>query len=135
MSGPQGPGHPDVASSQLRSDQGSFGPLTVTVEECAVVPSTGIWVHVTAVNSGSARLDWMPAPVVSANGAILATSDYRRSTQLPGTLEAAQSVTGWLWLGDQATLGGARSATLTFPGVAYDSYHQVGDLQVMTELC
>jgi hypothetical protein len=135
MSGPQGPGHPVVASSQLRSDQGSFGPLTVTVDECAVVPTTGIWVQVTAVNSGSARLDWMPAPVVSANGAILATSDYRRSTQLPGTLEAAQSVTGWLWLGDQATLGGARSATLTFPGVAYDSYHQVGDLQVMTELC
>jgi hypothetical protein len=86
MSGPQGPGHPAVASSQLRSDQGSFGPLTVTVDECAVVPTTGIWVQVTAVNSGSARLDWMPAPVVSANGAILATSDYRRSTQLPGTV-------------------------------------------------
>jgi hypothetical protein len=77
----------------------------------------------------------MPAPVVSGRDTILATSDYRRSTQLPGTLEANQSVTGWLWLGDPATLGGTRSATLTFPGVAYDSYHQVGDLQVMTELC
>jgi hypothetical protein len=73
--------------------------------------------------------------VVSANGTILATSDYRRSTQLPGTMEAGESVTGWLWLGDQATLGGTRSATLTFPGVAYDSYHRVGDLPVMTELC
>jgi hypothetical protein len=134
-SGPQGPGHPVGATSRLRSDQGSFGPLTVTVEECAGDPSTGTWVQVTAVNSGSGPLDWMPAPVVSANGAMLATADYRRSTQLPGTLEADQSVTGWLWLGDHATLGGTRSATLTFPGVAYDSYHQVGDLQVMTELC
>jgi hypothetical protein len=107
----------------------------VTVEECAGDPSTGMWVQVTAVNSGSGPLDWMPAPVVSANGTILATSDYRRSAQLPGTLGATQSVTGWLWLGDHATLGGTRSATLTFPGVAYDSYHKVGDLQVMTELC
>jgi hypothetical protein len=135
MSGPQGPGHPVDAASHLRSDQGSFGPLTVTVEECARDRSTGVWVQVTAVNSGSGPLDWMPAPVASANGTILATSDYRRSTQVPGTLEAAESVTGWLWLGDQATLGGTRSATLTFPGVAYDSYHHVGDLQVITELC
>jgi hypothetical protein len=135
MSGPQGPGIPVGVASHARSDQGSLGPLTVSVEECAADPSTGIWVQVKAVNSGSGRVDWMPAPVVSANGAILATSDYRRSTQVPGTLEAAESVTGWLWLGDQATLGGTRSATLTFPGVAYDSYHQVGDLQVMTELC
>jgi hypothetical protein len=135
MSGPEGPGRPVGDSSQLRSDQGSFGPLMVTVEGCASDPSTGIWVQVTAVNSGSGPVDWMPAPVVSARDTILATSDYRRSTQLPGTLEANQSVTGWLWLGDPATLGGTRSATLTFPGVAYDSYHQVGDLQVMTELC
>jgi len=135
MSGPQGPGIPVGGPSHVRSDQGSFGPLTVTVEECAGDPSTGIWVQVKAVNSGSGPVDWMPAPVVSANGAILATSDYRRSTQLPGTLEAAESVTGWLWLGDHATLSGTRSATLTFPGVAYDSYHQVADLQVMTELC
>jgi hypothetical protein len=135
MSGPQGPGHPVGDSSHLRSDQGAFGPLTVTVGNCSSDPSTGIWVQVTAVNSGPGPLDWMPAPVVSANGTILATSDYRRSTQLPGTMEAGESVTGWLWLADRATLGGTRSATLTFPGVAYDSYHQVGDLQVMTELC
>jgi hypothetical protein len=135
LSGPQGPGHPVGAASQLRSDQGSFGPLTVTVEECAGDRSTGTWVQVTAVNSSDGPLDWMPAPVVSANGTILATSDYRRSTQLPGTVVAGDSVTGWLWLGDHATLGGTRSATLTFPGVAYDSYHQVGDLQVVTELC
>jgi hypothetical protein len=135
MSGPQGPGHPVGDSSHLRSDQGAFGPLTVTVEDCASDPSTGIWVKVTGINSGAGPLDWMPAPVVSANGTILATSDYRRSTQLPGTMETGESVTGWLWLGDRATLGGTRSATLTFPGVAYDSYHQVGDLRVMTELC
>jgi hypothetical protein len=135
MSGPQGPGHPVSAANHLRSDHGSFGPLTVTVEECAVDPSTGTWVQVTAVNSGSGPLDWMPAPVVSANGTILATSDYRRSTQLPGTLGVTESVTGWLWLGDRATLGGTRSASLTFPGVAYDSYHQVGDLQIITMLC
>ena len=135
MSGPQGPGVPVGDASHLRSDQGSLGPLTVTVEECAADPSTGIWVQVKAVNSGSGRVDWMPAPVVSASGGILATSDYRRSTQVPGTLEAGESVKGWLWLGDLATLGGTRSATLTFPGVAYDSYHQVGDLEVMTELC
>jgi hypothetical protein len=135
MSGPQGPGHPADLSAQLRSDQGSFGPLMLTVEGCASDPSTGVWVLVTAVNSSSGPVDWMPAPVVSASGAILATSDYRRSTQLPGTLEAARSVTGWLWLGDAAALSGKRNATLTFPGVAFDSYHQIGDLQVMTKLC
>jgi hypothetical protein len=92
-------------------------------------------VQVTAVNAGPGLVDWMPAPVVSAKGAILATSDYRRSTQLPGTMQADQSVTGWLWLGDSAALSGTRSATLTFPGVAFDSYHQIGDLRVITELC
>jgi hypothetical protein len=135
MSGPQGPGHPVNDQSRLRSDQGSFGPLTVTVEECAGDSSTGVWVQVTAVNTGQGSVDWVPAPVVSAHGAILTTSDYRRSTQLPGTLQAGQTVTGWLWLGDPGALSGTRSATLTFPGVAFDSYHQIGDLQVMTELC
>jgi len=32
-------------------------------------------------------------------------------------------------------LRGTRSATLTFPDVAFDSYHQIGDLKVATELC
>ena len=135
LSGAQGPGHPVNDPSRLRSDQGSFGPLTLTVEQCAGDSSTGVWVQVTAVNAGPGSVDWMPAPVVSAQGAILATSDYRRSTQLPGTLQAGQSVTGWLWLGEAGVLRGTRSATLTFPGVAFDSYHQIGDLQVMTELC
>jgi hypothetical protein len=135
MSGPQGPGHPVNDQSQVRSDQGSFGPLMVMVEACASDSSTGVWVQVKAVNAGPGSVDWMPAPVVSARGAILATSDYRRSTQLPGTLQADQAVTGWLWLGDPGALSGTRSAALSFPGVAIDSYHQIGDLQVMTELC
>ena len=135
LSGAQGPGHPVNDPSRLRSDQGSFGPLTLTVEQCAGDSSTGVWVQVTAVNAGPGSVDWMPAPVVSAQGAILATSDYRRSTQLPGTLQAGQSVTGWLWLGEAGVLRGTRSAPLTFPDVAFDSYHQIGDLQVMTELC
>ena len=135
LSGPQGPGHPVNDTSRLRSDQGSFGPLTLTVEQCAGDSSTGVWVQVTAVNAGPGSVDWMPAPVVSAHGAILATSDYRRSTQLPGTLQAGQSVTGWLWLGEPGVLRGTRSATLTFPDVAFDSYHQIGDLKVATELC
>ena len=135
MSGPQGPGHPVNASIQARSDQGSFGPFTVNVLACARDRSTGVWVQIFAANSSPGPADWMPAPIVSANGTILATSDYRRSTQLPGTLGDRQPVTGWLWLGDVATLGGGQMVTLTFPGVAVDSYHRIGDLIVATELC
>jgi hypothetical protein len=135
MSGPQGPGHPVNAATQARSGQGSFGPLTVSALTCASDPSTGVWVQVTALNAGSGPLDWVPAPIVSSRGSVLATSDYRRSTQLPGTLEAGESVTGWLWLGDRQALGGTRSVTLTFPGVALDSYHQIGDLELTTDLC
>lgn len=134
VSGPQGPGHPVNASTQARSDQGSFGPLTVSALSCAG-DSTGSWIRVTALNAGSGPIDWMPAPAVSAHGTVLATSDYRRSTQLPGTLEAGESVTGWLWLGDRQALGGARAVTLTFPGVAVDSYHRIGDLELTTNLC
>ena len=135
LSGPQGPGQPLNASTQLRSDQGSLWLFTVTAEKCASDPSTGVWMQVTALNGGSGTADWLPAPIVSAHGATLAASDYRRSTQLPGTLQAGESVTGWLWLGDRGALAGAGTITLTFPGVALDSYHQVGDLTVMTTLC
>jgi hypothetical protein len=135
MSGPQGPGHPVNASVQARSDQGAFGPFAVYVLGCADDPSTGVWVKIFASNSSLGSADWMPAPIVSANGTILATSDYRRSTQLPGTLGPGQPVTGWLWLGDFMTLGGRQKVTLSFPGVALDSYHRVGDLNVETELC
>jgi hypothetical protein len=134
MSGPQGPGHPVNASTQARSDQGSFGPLTVSALSCAG-DSTGSWVEVTALNAGSGSIDWMPAPAVRTHGTVLATSDYRRSTQLPGTLEAGESVTGWLWLGDHSSLDGAGTVTLTFPGVAVDSYHRIGDLELTTDLC
>ncbi|HEV2035842.1 MAG TPA: hypothetical protein VGU71_16890 [Candidatus Dormibacteraeota bacterium] len=135
MSGPQGPGRPVNALPQARSDQGSFGPLIVSAISCARDPSTGVWVEVTALNTGSGPLDWMPAPIVSARGTVLATSDYRRSTQLPGTLEAGESVTGWLWLGDRRTLSGTETVTLTFPGVALDAYHRIGDLKLTAHLC
>lgn len=133
-SGPRGPGRPLNAATQTRSDQGTFGSLTVNAVSCAG-DATGSWVEVTAVNVGSSALDWVPAPIVSAHGAVLATSDYRRSTQIPGTLEAGESVTGWLWLADHATLGGSRAVTLTFPGVALDSYHRIGNLELATTLC
>ncbi len=134
LSGQQGPGHPLNAATQARSDQGTFESLTVNAVSCAN-DSTGLWVQVTALNAGSSALDWVPAPIVNAHGTVLATSDYRRSTQLPGTLEAGQSVTGWLWLGDREALGRTRTVTLTFPAVAVDSYHRIGDLQLATALC
>jgi hypothetical protein len=135
MSGPQGPGHPVNASIQARSDHGAFGPFSVDVLGCASNQATGVWVDVFAANGSLGPADWMPAPIVSARGTILATSDYRRSTQLPGTLGAGQASTGWLWLGDHEVLGGQRTVTLTFPDVATDSYHRTGDLKVTTELC
>jgi hypothetical protein len=134
LSGPQGPGYPRTASTQARSDQGTFGSLTVTAVSCAA-DSTGLWIQVTALNAGSGAIDWLPAPVVSARGTVITASDYRRSTQLPGTLEAGESVTGWLWLGDTAAFGGTTTVTLTFPAVALDSYHRIGDLQLTTTAC
>ena len=135
VSGRQGPGFPLNTLPLARSDQGSFGTLIVSANSCARDRSGAVWVEVTALNTGSDPLDWMPAPIVSAHGTVLTTADYRRSYPLPGTLEASQYVTGWLWLGDRETLGGTGTVTLTFPGVALDAYHQIGDLKLTTELC
>jgi hypothetical protein len=135
LSGPQGIGFPLNTPPHARSDQASFGPLVVTANSCARDPSGAVWVEVTALNTGSESLDWMPAPIVSARGTVLTTADYRRSYQLPGTLDAGEYVTGWLWLGDRGTLGGTGTVTLTFPGVALDAYHRIGDLVLTTQLC
>lgn len=124
-----GAGVPPAAASILPVDgSGSLDGVTITVDRIAVDGEAGAtWLHVTLANSRSDEIEWTVPPVVSA-GSGSANGDYRRSSRLPGDVDAGQSVTGWLYV--PMTVDTGQSMHVRFTDVAMDGYKTVGDIVI-----
>lgn len=83
---------------------------------------SGMWIHVTASNSGAVEAEWNPTPVAAG-----VTADYARSTHLPGDIDPGATVSGWIYIPVQTRPGG-QPVAVRFRDVAVDNYRTVGDV-------
>lgn len=119
----------DVTASQTLSG------LTVTIDHVAFDRQAGAtWFHTTATNAGATEVEWSPAPVAYAGDAS-AIGDYLKSTHLPGDLDPAQSVSGWLYTPlDPSVVHPGDMLRLRFENVAPIDYRTIGNLDVMVRV-
>jgi Dolichyl-phosphate-mannose-protein mannosyltransferase len=132
---PSDPGHPLIARAQPLHAVGTFDGLTADVETCVVDTSGSTWLGVSLVNSGDMPVEWSQNVEVDSSGGTVATSDYRRSTQLPVALQPGLSYSGWLWVGPSSRLRGLTDPSIRLRSVAADGYRTIGDLVIRTTLC
>ena len=130
----RGPDAQAVAAATAISGDGTYGTFEVAASRCTRDQAGHEWLYIYAANSGSQPLDWLPVAETSS-GTHTITSDYASSTELPRTVEAGQSVEGWLRLGPTSLFAATRPAVLTFRNVAENGYHTIGDLALTISPC
>jgi 4-amino-4-deoxy-L-arabinose transferase-like glycosyltransferase len=133
---PAGPGQPPPGTTAVSvAAIGRLEGVTISIDRVAYEPSAKVtWFEVRAANSGPGEAEWSVAPVVSAGGAT-AYGDYRKSTHLPGDLDAGQSATGWLLVQlDPASLRNGEPVRLHFANVAVGDYSRVEDIDVVVNI-
>jgi hypothetical protein len=107
------------------------GGLVIRIDEVAVDESSKVlWVHVTVGNSDATEAEWSGTANVIVSGAKI-SSDYARSTHLPGDVDPGQVVSGWIMipLGSTAVPRGDVIA-VRFPDVAVHNYQIVDDIDL-----
>jgi 4-amino-4-deoxy-L-arabinose transferase-like glycosyltransferase len=131
-----GPGQPPPGAKTISvAATGRLEGVAISVDRVVFDTSAKVtWFEVRATNSGPGEAEWSVVPVASAGG-VLAYGDYRRSTHLPGDLEAGQSATGWLLLLlDPASLHPGQPVRLRFANVAVNGYSRVEDVDVVVNI-
>ncbi|HKW59419.1 MAG TPA: hypothetical protein VJR46_06655, partial [Candidatus Dormibacteraeota bacterium] len=122
---------PANAVTSIVNATSSLGGVTITIDQVAFDHRAGAtWLHATLVNSTTDEIEWTVPPVVSTDGAS-ANGEYRRSTQLPGDVDAGQRVSGWLFVPlDPASVRPGGVLHVRFVDVAMAGYRTVGDVNV-----
>lgn len=132
---PANPGHPVIARAQQLQASGSFDHLRVDVQTCAVDVAGDAWLALNLVNDGSRPVEWRQSVEVDSSGRSIATSDFKRSTQLREALQAGTTYSGWFWVGPSSKLQHLDDSTILLRDVAADDYSQIGTVTVRTPLC
>jgi 4-amino-4-deoxy-L-arabinose transferase-like glycosyltransferase len=113
------------------SASGRLAGVTITVDRVALdKDAKATWFAVSVTNSGSDEAEWTVPPAVS-DGELAAAGQYLKSNQMPGDIEAGQTLTGWLYVPlDPVELRAGRTLKLRFRDVATGGYRTVGDIVV-----
>ncbi|HSS62582.1 MAG TPA: hypothetical protein VLK30_14095 [Candidatus Limnocylindrales bacterium] len=122
---------PAEARLLTTTGSGQFGGLRISIDAVALdATNRATWFHVTATNSGSDEVEWTVPPVVTtANREV--TGEYIRSSALPGDIDPAESVTGWLYVPlDPSQLPAGGPITLRFTEITTSGYQQVGNVDL-----
>jgi 4-amino-4-deoxy-L-arabinose transferase-like glycosyltransferase len=122
---------PALARTVDVTASGRLAGVTITVDRVALDPDAkATWLAVSVTNSGSDEAEWTVPPSVSV-GEIAADGQYRQSTQIPGDIDAGQSLKGWLYVPlDPSALRAGRTLQLTFRDVATNAYRTFGDVVI-----
>jgi hypothetical protein len=131
-----GPGTPPPDATMVsQTASGRLEGVTISVNRVAFDPrARATWIEVSVSNSSPVEIDWPVVPVVAVGGELVFV-DYRRSTHLPGDIDAGQSATGWLFVAlDPATVHQTEPVLLRFQDVAVDNYRTVKDVNVRFEI-
>ena len=113
------------------SASGQFAGVTITVDRVALdKDAKATWLAVSVTNSGADEAEWTVPPAVS-NGEVAAAGQYLKSTQLPGDIDAGQTLKGWLYVPlDPSGLRPGKTLQLRFRDVAAGGYRTVGDIVI-----
>ena len=133
LPGPPGPRRPPPGAREvLLAERGSFAGLEIAADRLDLT-SDAAWMHVELTNTAEGPIDWEPAARVRSVGdatTVLATGDYRRSTQLPRTIQPDETVSGWICF--PVTLRGP--LVVRFDDIAAAGYHQIGGLSLPLDI-
>jgi 4-amino-4-deoxy-L-arabinose transferase-like glycosyltransferase len=122
---------PALAKTLEVGASGRLAGVTITLDRVVLDPNAkATWLAVTVTNSSSEEAEWTVPPKVSV-GQTAAASQYLQSTQLPGDIDAGQTVKGWLYVPlDPSALSAGGTLQVTFSDVAGDGYRTFGDVVI-----
>ena len=122
---------PALAKTVEVSASGQFAGVTITVDRVALdKDAKATWFAVSVTNAGVDEAEWTVPPTVSHREAA-AAGQYLKSTQMPGDIDAGQTLKGWLYVPlDPSALKLGGNLQLRFRDVAADGYRTVGDIVI-----
>jgi hypothetical protein len=123
--GPDRSGVPGPQAGRPVTASGGFGPLSVSVDRAYISSEDRLWIHVHAVNSSDASVDWFPIPQAKLQDGTMFGGDYARSDPMPEVVPPLEERSGWVKL-NAAPHGDRWTVRLMFRDIGVHDYHSVG---------